>query len=70
MMLTGLIKRSSLDPFEQEDLLDRIGELRPYELPKIIQYLEVHQLDVTQLVNYTNKDIHKRLDYIDAYEKA
>ena len=68
MLLTGLIKRSSLTVDHQFELLDQLVDMRPYEVPALVGYLEIHQLDLTQLMNYTKTDINKRLDYIMAVE--
>ena len=69
MRVTGLVLRSSLPREQQTELLDQLSDLRPYELPGLIQHLELHQLDLTQLSVYTKEDINKRLDYIDKQAK-
>ena len=69
MYLTGLIKRSSLTVDHQYELLDQLIGLYPYEVSDLVVYLELHQLDITQLMNYTKDDINKRLDYIMAVEQ-
>jgi len=69
MKLTGLVMKSSLEEGEQTELLDRINDLKPSEISDLIPYLEMNQLDITQLNTYTKDDITKRLDYIESQEK-
>ena len=69
MRLTGLILRSSLSSEEQSKLLDKVIELPPKEVPALVEYLEMNQLDLTQLSVYNKDDINKRLDKIDLQEK-
>ena len=69
MRLTGLILRSSLSEQGQTTLIDQLGVMTPSEASRLTKYLEMNQLDLTQLSNYTNDDITKRLDYIEANEK-
>ena len=68
LRLTGLIMRSSLSVEEHDDLLEMIPYMAPYDVPDLVIYLEMHQLDITQLYNYTKEDISKRLDYLDKKE--
>lgn len=70
MRLTGLILRSSLSHEEQAELEDRLVNLRPYEVADLVDFLEMNQLDLTQLSVYNNDDISKRLDYIESQEKT
>ena len=70
MRLIGLTLRSSLSEEYQTELIDILDDLRPHELPELIQFLEMQQLDLTQLSVYTKEDINKRLDYIDKQEKT
>jgi hypothetical protein len=69
MHLTGLIKRSGLTVDHQHELLDQLAGMYPYEVPDLIVYLEEHQLDLTQLMNYTKADIDKRLDHVMTAER-
>ena len=43
-------------------------ETKQYEVLELTLYLEMNQLDLTQLNIYTNDDIQKRLNYIDLRE--
>ena len=68
MRLTGLILRSSLEEKQQTELLDNLSDLQRYEVDDLVAFLEMSQLDLTQLNVYTNTDISKRLDYIEKKE--
>ena len=63
--LTGLILRSSLSEEEQGSMLMGLQNTKQSEVEDLILHLEMHQLDITQLSNYTKTDINKRLDYLD-----
>jgi len=63
--LTGLILRSSLSEEEQGSCLMGLQNITKSEMEDLILHLEMHQLDITQLSSYNNKDINKRLDYLD-----
>ena len=69
MRLTGLILRSSLSEEERDELLELLFDMRDYEVPDLVVYLEMTQLDLTQLSEYNNVDINKRLDFIEKSEK-
>ena len=69
MFLTGLIMRSSLPQQEQAELHDQISDMYQSEVNELVIFLEMNQLDLTQLSAYTNDDISKRLDYIESQEK-
>ena len=68
MRLTGLILRSSLEEKQQTELLDNLSDLQRHEVDDLVAFLEMSQLDLTQLNVYTNTDISKRLDYIEKKE--
>ena len=63
--LTGLILRSSLSEEAQGSMLMGLQNTKQSEVEDLILHLEMHQLDITQLSNYTKTDINKRLDYLD-----
>ena len=64
MYLTGLVLRSSLDENEQTELLEQIRDYPPSKVSDLVEFLEMNQLDITQLGNYNNKDIDKRLNWL------
>jgi hypothetical protein len=66
--LTGLILSSSFPKVLQDDMIADLIEMPSYKFDELLLTLEMNQLDVTQLNNYSNSDIHKRLDYIEARE--
>ena len=68
MRLQGLLLRSSLSKGQQAELSDRLCSMHPYEVSNLVEFLEMNQLDLTQLSNYTKTDINLRLDYIDKKE--
>ena len=69
MYLTGMLKRSSLSQARQAEVEEELINMYQSEADDLIILLEMNQLDLTQLGNYTKTDITKRLDYIDKKEK-
>ena len=69
MRLTGLLLRSSLSFEAQDEMMSQLDSMRPYDVPDLVEYLEMNQLDLTQLNNYSKDDIDRRLDRIDVQEK-
>lgn len=67
--LTGLTLRSSLSHEQRAELIDSLADLPSYKAYEVGGYLSMNQLDLTQLANYNNSDINKRLDYIEANDK-
>ena len=66
--LTKLILSSSFPQEMQDDMIADLMETRIYEFDELHTLLEMNQLDLTQLYSYKDKDIQKRLDYIEANE--